>query len=328
MALEKFLNENGVSHLWSKINSELSTRDANIKKAQDAADQAQREVDLVEDNIGTLEKLNTTSKDNLVNAINEVRQAVETGGTGSVVKLTEDATNPDYAKVYTLTQGETQVGTINIPKDMVVSSGTVVVLEEGNAEGQPAGTYIKLVLANSDAPLYINAASLVDIYTPQAGATQVQIAISPENIISATIVAGAIGAVELATNAVITEKIVDANVTKVKLSSEVQTSLGKADSAIQKVTIVGHELTDGGVVTVEQVKTALALGSAAYEDASAFEVAGAANAVKNDVIGTATDLASANTIYGAKKYADELRAEITTMTNAEIDQAIANASAA
>lgn len=161
---------------------------------------------------------------------------------------------------------------------MVVSSGTVVVLEEGNAEGQPAGTYIKLVLANSDAPLYINAASLVDIYTPRAGATQVQIAISPENIISATIVADAIGAVELATNAVTTEKIVDANVTKVKLSSEVQTSLGKADSAIQKVTIVGHELTDGGVVTVEQVKTALALGSAAYEDASAFEVAGAANA--------------------------------------------------
>ena len=57
---------------------------------------------------------------------------------------------------------------------MVVESGSVV----NNPSGQPAGTYIKLVLANVADPLFINVGTLVDIYTAAASATQVQLTIN------------------------------------------------------------------------------------------------------------------------------------------------------
>lgn len=47
------------------------------------------------------------------------------------------------------------------------------------------------------------------------------------------------------------------------------------------------------------------LGSAAYVETSAFDPAGSATNVKNEVIGSSGDLSTANTIYGAKKYAEE-----------------------
>lgn len=58
--------------------------------------------------------------------------------------------------------------TINIPKDLVVSSGTVkTATEEGvpYAEAKIGDVYIELVLANSETPLYIPANKLVDEYT-------------------------------------------------------------------------------------------------------------------------------------------------------------------
>ena len=101
---------------------------------------------------------------------------------------------------------------------MVVQSGTV----EVNPEGQPEGTYMVLTLANAtNDKLYINVGSLVDIYTVEAKAAQVQLAIDPATrAISATIVAGSIGTAELADNAIVTAKIADGNVTKAKLSVE------------------------------------------------------------------------------------------------------------
>jgi hypothetical protein len=63
-------------------------------------------------------------------------------------------------------KGETTViGTINIPKDLVVSGGEVVDLKDGDVEGKAAGTYIKLTLANSTDVLYIPVNQLVDVYT-------------------------------------------------------------------------------------------------------------------------------------------------------------------
>lgn len=65
--------------------------------------------------------------------------------------------------------GETVFGdTINIPKDLVVSSGTVkTVAEEGipYAEAKIGDVYIELVFTNSETPLYIPANKLVDEYT-------------------------------------------------------------------------------------------------------------------------------------------------------------------
>lgn len=51
------------------------------------------------------------------------------------------------------------------------------------------------------------------------------------------------------------------------------------------------------------------LGSAAYTEASAYDAAGAAANVQTTLVGTNADASSANTIYGAKKYADEKAAD-------------------
>ena len=77
-----------------------------------------------------------------------------------------DSAEDGYAHTYYLTKDGDKVGaSINIPKDMMVQEGSVVTLADGE-EGYAAGTYIKLVLANSDsAPLYIAATDLIDVYT-------------------------------------------------------------------------------------------------------------------------------------------------------------------
>lgn len=201
---------------------------ATDKAALEAKDTAlQGEVDAIEVDLGNVDDLQTTNK-TVAGAINEVLAAVGTGGTAAVVTVTTDVTSDGALKSYTIKQGETTVGVIDIPKDMVVEAGEVVT----NPEGQPEGTYIKLTLANVAEPLFINVGSLVDIYKAKANATQVQLVIdSASREISATIVAGSISATELADNAVTTVKIADANVTLAKLSASIQASIAKADAA-------------------------------------------------------------------------------------------------
>jgi len=114
----------------------------------------------------------------------------------------------DYAAVYNLTKDGAVVGaSINIPKDMVVESGSVV----ENPEGQPAGTYIKLVLQNVAEPLYINVGSLIEYVTSgsQTG-DMVMISISDDHKVTAT--------------------ITDGSITLAKLHTGIQTAIGKAHS--------------------------------------------------------------------------------------------------
>ena len=54
----------------------------------------------------------------------------------------------------------------------------------------------------------------------------------------------------------------------------------KADSAVQSVSVLGKELTNGSSVSVDEAKTALGLGSAAYTNADAYDAAGSASAVE------------------------------------------------
>jgi hypothetical protein len=230
-------------------------------------------------------------------------------GVDYTVTLSTDTTASSVAKRYVLKQGpsgsQTTIGNIDIPKDMVVSEGTVVDITydngklydgatdvtefikgaSGTATAADAGKYIRLTISNATTDkLYIAAKDLVDVYTAQQNAAQVQLAIDSNNVISATIVANSIGTTEL--------------------DSEVQTSLGKADNAIQgiaeganngeiKYTVNG---TDYTAVLVH------GLGSAAYVATTAFDAAGAAVAVQ----GTSGDASTAATVYGAKAYADEI----------------------
>lgn len=258
---------------------------SDITDALAALTQIETDIDNIEKAIGTLADLTTTEKGNLVGAINEVLKKVNDAATAAAVTIEEDTTDSVYAKVYTVKQGTTTVGTINIPKDMVVSSGTV----ETNPDDDHLGTFIVLTLANAtEDKLYINVGTLVDIYTPQAGATQVQLAINTTTReISATIVAGSITDVELAADAVTTVKIADGNVTFAKLAASVQTSLGLADSAVQSVV----EGTTNGTITVDGTEVKVhGLSDAAFKPATDFDPAGAADAALKD----------------AKEYADGL----------------------
>lgn len=211
-----------------KLNGDAATDGSVAKAVADAKALIDADIDAIQEDIGSVDALSTTNK-TLSGAINEVLAAVGSGGTAAVIAVNAKGSTDDYAQVYEITQGGVAVGTINIPKDMVVESGEVV-----DVDGIKN---IKLVLQNVEAPLYIPVGSLVDIYVAKAEAAQVQIAIdSATREISANIVSGSVTATELAANAVITEKIADKNVTKAKLSAEVQASLDKADAAAQDAT--------------------------------------------------------------------------------------------
>jgi hypothetical protein len=268
----------------------LSAEEANLKVATEAKNSANS----AQSAIGTLENLNTTEKNNLVEAINEVYQAVETGGTGSAVTMTKS----DDGLTYTLSQGTTTIGTINIPKDMVVTSGSVVI----NPEGQATGTYIELLLANTVDPLYINVGTLVDLYTAAEDATQIQVTVdNTTRKIGATIIANSINTVHLTDNVITTSKLADTNVTLAKLSTELQASINKANSAIQKVTTG----SSNGTIAVDDVDIAIkGLRSAAYAETSAFDTNGSAAAAE----------ASANAYTDAV-----VAAAIDALTNEDID---------
>lgn len=225
--------------------TDLAAAVARITANEGDISDIKKSIEDINNEIGTLGDLTTTQKANIVAAINELVEAISGAGTAGEVKLETDATG----LIYTLKQGGKLVGTINIPKDMVVQSGKV----EVNPSGQPAGTYIHLVLANAESSdIYINVGSLVDIYTPAAGAAQIQLIIdSNTREIGAVIVAGGVDATALAENAVTTVKIADGNVTKVKLETSVQTTLDNVATIEGRVDDLEAAIGEGGSVETQ-----------------------------------------------------------------------------
>lgn len=280
----------------ASIEEQLSTLLGGEGEGTSIQDMIDEAIATVQTQIGTLSSLNTTAKDNLVNAINEVRAAISAGGTEAQITIDTSTTSEGAAKSYTIKQGESTVGTIDIPKDMVVSSGAV----ETDPEDQDPGTYIVLTLANATSDkIYVNVGTLVDIYTAKQSAAQVQLNIdSRTREISATIVAESVTAAELAANAVTTVKIADGNVTKAKLETTVQASLDKADSALQSADIASG--ATNGTIKVKGTEVAVkGLASAAYTESSAYDPAGsAATAESNAKAYTDTQITANALVWG------------------------------
>lgn len=148
-------------------------------------------------------------------------KAVDVKVPGYTVVKDEDA--GAFAAVYHFQKDGVNEGVaINIPKDMVVSSGEVVT----NPEGHTAGTYLKLVLANAEASeIFIPVDSLIEYVTTGSGADDaIQIAISTDHKVSASIKDGSIGLG--------------------KLSTEVQTTLGQVANKVDKVEGKGFSTED------------------------------------------------------------------------------------
>ena len=133
--------------------------------------------------------------------------------------IVKDETSADYAAVYHLTKDGANVGAaINIPKDMVVKSGAV----ETDPAGQAKGTYLVLTLANAtEDKVYINVGSLIEYVTSGSKTgDMIVVAVSDDHKVTAT--------------------ITDGTITKAKLHADVQTSLNKADSALQAADVPGY----------------------------------------------------------------------------------------
>lgn len=160
----------------------------------------------------------------------------------------KETANTGYLKSYTFTGPDGTPVDIDIPKDLVVTKGEIV--KEGK------DTFIQLTIANQDAPVKINVKDLVDVYTAQANAAQVQLAISGTNEISATIKPGSIAKTDLAT--------------------AVQESLDKADAAAPKseldaakeeIETIKADVAAHGVKSVTASGTGYVTASAVTDDA-------------------------------------------------------------
>lgn len=231
---------------------------------------------------------------------------------------------------YQLKKDGTAVGaTIDIPKDLVVKSGSVKDFEAGALpEGvTEAGTYIELTLQNDDnTKIYINVSKLIDIYAG-GDTTSIKVNVDPStHKITATIADGGVGtdqisdgavtAAKLATDAVETAKIKDGAVTKVKLATDVTTILDK---------VVDGTTEQKGIVQlskVSELETEPAHDETAMKDRSkaasigdliwvydqaryGIGQAGVANAAIAKLKGQDSDTSESESIKGAKLYTKE-----------------------
>lgn len=95
------------------------------------------------------------------------------------IESADGGNNSTYVKSYTIKQGGSVIGTINIPKDLVVQSGSIVTgswlngvfTQDATQPGGGSGKALRLAIANQSSPIYINVADLVDTYTAGYGIT-------------------------------------------------------------------------------------------------------------------------------------------------------------
>lgn len=143
---------------------------------------------------------------------------------GNYMVTVEFGSDSSYAKVYRIKQGDSEVGVINIPKDMVVQSGSV---ETKDAEGTwgAAGTYLHLVLANADnSDVYINVGDLIEYVVGGTAA---------DSIITTSV------AVNTEGQHVLTATIADNSITVNKLDSGAQAEIAKAHEHSNKTVLDG-----------------------------------------------------------------------------------------
>lgn len=131
-----------------------------------------------------------------------------------LVMAVKETPTEGYLKTYQFTYGTGTTFEVDIPKDLVVTAGEVIVVDDDNpVTGLTNGTYLKLTIANQSTPVYIDVKDLADVYTGKAETTGVSVAISASNEISATIVG----------KAVAEENLADALATKINGTDEALT---------------------------------------------------------------------------------------------------------
>lgn len=160
-------------------------------------------------------------------AVDEVNTKVNNLNTNSKVTIQSTGDSTSDVKKYVFYQGtpgdSTKIGEINIPKDLVVTSGEVVTYQDKKQ--------IKLTLTSGN-DIYIPVNELVDAYTGVTAATGVSVYVSAKNGISATLMDDTVATANIKDGAVTTPKIADGNVTSAKLASDVQTAIDASITAV------------------------------------------------------------------------------------------------
>lgn len=265
---------------------------------------------------------------NVEDALQELYAAIGTGGTSAAVTVTKTTggANDDYAYRYTFYQGGSAIvnGVIDITKDMVATDGELVQPTVENPitiDGQQvtSGTYIMMTIANGD-PFYINVADLIE-YNSVANTTEVTLT-DTNHTITATIG-------EIAASKIVYREAQPAQgeegqpdyipaVSKQTVAQAInalESAIGSGGSVDEKISTAINALdadldatTDSSITDAEKVAVMTGVtevnGVLTAVDSIDVDRAGAATRAKNSVIGASGDAASANTIYGAKAYAD------------------------
>ena len=319
--LQKFLNQEGVSTLWTRIAEELAVEVARAKAAEEAnaaaAKAAQDEVDALETLVGVLPEGTTATT--IVEYVNKKTEGIATDS--ALAELQAQVTEHENSLAVLEGDAETAGSVANVAKAAAVAEVASIV----------AGADAKFDTLKEIADWIANdttgAASMAnDISTLEELVGDLAVATQIANAIDAALLVEGVEKYALATDLTALTNRVKAledagHVTQAAIDAGVKEAKNYADSLAANYDAAGTAeakanaaLTSAKAYTDEK-DTAMNARVAVLEavDHSKFEAAGAA----------------AQALIDAKAYTDtEINTKIIALTEAEIDQAIANAKAA
>ena len=280
----------------------------------------------------TGEKLNATTVEG---ALAELADAISTAtDAGKVTCETSDPVSGDVLRTYSFYQGvlntddtaakaAKKIIDVNIPRDYLVKAAevkTVTTADDPYSGAKVGDKYIDFTVNTKDSAgtathLYLPVNDLMSAISAAQNATQVQVAISSSNEISATLVAGGVGTTELAAKAVTTAKIDDDAVTGNQIAddavgaehiaiaahSESQTHTGGTASGHDDGLSITVTTTDGQVSAVSG-----SIAANTYDEYGAAAAAVAALDVTNLNVATYNSSTTAITITSALSETDGL----------------------
>jgi len=197
-------------------------------------------------------------------ALQDEIEGLTTGQSVTITAYTngDSGLTEGYLKSYEFFQGETSLGKIDIPKDLVVTSGQVTVDEQDRK-------VLRLTIANQAEPVDILVSDLAHVYTEGNG-----IEISNADVISAKVVAA--NGLSVDANG-IAMAAASSNGAGAMSSADFDKLAGVASGAqvnvLEGVQVNGTDLTPDA-----NKKVNIVLGSAASANTTDFDAAGAAEA--------------------------------------------------
>lgn len=251
---------------------------------------------------GAKDTLNTNVQTVLAEIFQKIANNAKAGEVAVYKNGTKVSAIAADGETYTIKQGTTDVATINIAKDMVVSSGSVITAT-GTETDVPTGTtlnvgekYVRLVIKDSTdgKNIYIAVNDLYDDYT-FTDTDEIDFTES-NNDVTASIKTGSIAESKL--DSALQAKIAGARTVLVEIA--------QTDPATKHITVTKTAGTGSTPDSYTIAEHDIASAAALTQEISNRQSGDAA------LLGASTDASTANTIYGAKKGVEEAKAAAAT----------------